>query len=297
MKWPYAPDGKLLGKKTEAVEAEQGKRRTAEKKSKKKVERAKDDDEDGDEKEDGAKKKGKDDDADDEKEDDAKKKGKDDEKDDDDDAKQTTKRAAKAWRSSFNVDKKNLASVGRNPYFVLVPGYKLHLAGGGETVVISVLDETKTVDGVETRVVEERETKDGKLAEVSRNYFAIDKTTHDVYYFGEDVDEYENGKVTGHGGAWLSGEAGAKFGLMMPGKPAVGDKFYNEIAPKKAMDRAEVVDLNATLKTPLKQFAGVLYVQETTPLNRSEVSKKWYAPGVGMIGDDSMRVVRIEEVK
>jgi hypothetical protein len=35
-----------------------------------------------------------------------------------------------------------------------------------------VLDETKTVDGVETRIVEERETVNGKPIEVSRNYFA-----------------------------------------------------------------------------------------------------------------------------
>jgi Concanavalin A-like lectin/glucanases superfamily len=56
--------------------------------------------------------------------------------------------------------------------------------GLGE-LTITVLNETKMVDGVETRVVEERETKGGKLKEVSRNYFAISKRTNDVFYFGE----------------------------------------------------------------------------------------------------------------
>lgn len=201
----------------------------------------------------------------------------------------------KAWRSSFKVDKKNLASVGRNPYFMLIPGRKLHLADGKETVVITVLAETKTVDGVETRVVEERETKNGRLAEVSRNYFAIDKTTNDVYYFGEDVDDYDaSGKVVGHGGGWLSGADGARFGLFLPGGPKVGDRFYQEVAPKVAMDRAEIVQLDATLKTPMRTFTHCLYVRESTPLE-SGLSHKWFAAGVGIIGDDDLRLVKVEE--
>ena len=59
---------------------------------------------------------------------------------------------------------------------------------------------------------------------------------------------------------WLSGEKGAKFGLMLPGKPAVGQKYYQEQAPG-AMDRAEIMDANATLKTPLKTFADVLKIR------------------------------------
>lgn len=199
-----------------------------------------------------------------------------------------------AWRSTFDVDKKNLISAGTNPYFPLLPGCKVHLAGDDETVVISVLGETKVVDGVECRVVEERESKGGKLAEISRNYYAIDKNTNDLYYFGEDVDTYKDGKLAGHdGGAWLAGEKGAKFGLMLPGKPAVGDKYYQEQAPG-AMDRAEIMDANVTLKTPLKTFTGVLSIRETSPLEPGSVSPKWYAPGVGMIGDDDLRVVKVE---
>jgi hypothetical protein len=201
-----------------------------------------------------------------------------------------------AWRSTFDVDKKDLASVGTNPYFPLVPGCKVHLANDDETVVISVLEETKVVDGVECRVVEERESKGGKLVEISRNYYAIDKKTNDLYYFGEDVDIYKDGKVTGHGGAWLSGEKGAKFGLMLSGKPAVGDKYYQEVAPGTAMDRAEVMDTGATLKTPLKTFTDVLHVRETSPLEAG-ASPKWYAPGVGMIGDDDLRITKVEGVK
>jgi hypothetical protein len=197
------------------------------------------------------------------------------------------------WRRSFDVDPKNLGSVGSNPYFPLKPGLRIHLSDGSETVVFSVLDETRVVDGVETRVVEERETEDGELVEVSRNYFAADRTTGDVYYFGEDVDIYEDGKVVSHDGAWRSGVDGVKFGLIMPGKPRVGDKFYLELAPG-AVERVEVVETDAKLDTPLRGFADLVRCQEHDVLDGG-VSHKWYAAGIGMVGDDEMRVLKIEE--
>ncbi len=204
---------------------------------------------------------------------------------------------AKGWRSKFTVDKKDLMSVGRNPYFILIPGHRIHLKGGGETVIITVLNETKMVDGVKTRIVEEREFKGDKLAEVSRNYFAIDKKTKDVYYFGEDVDDYDaSGKIVGHGGGWLSGIKGASFGLIMPGKIKIGDKYYQEHAPNQAMDRAENVNLKATLKTPYKTFKKALYIRESSDLEGG-FSYKWYVSGIGMIGDDELRLVKFETPK
>jgi len=204
---------------------------------------------------------------------------------------------AKGWRSKFKVDKKLLSDTGRNPYFILVPGHRIHLKGGGETVIITVLDETKVVDGVRTRVVEEREFKGDALAEVSRNYFAIDKETKDVYYFGEDVADYDaSGKIVGHGGAWLSGVKGASFGLIMPGKIKIGRKYYQEYAPNVAMDRAENVDLKAELKTPYKTFKKCLYIRESSALEAG-LSHKWYAAGIGMIGDDELRLVKFETPK
>jgi hypothetical protein len=195
-------------------------------------------------------------------------------------------------RRTFKVDRKNLGPVGYNAYFPLTPGLKLHLTDGTETVVFSVLEETKVVDGVETRVVEEYETKDGVLVEISRNYFAVDKVKGDVYYFGEDVDIYENGKVVSNSGAWLSGVDGAKFGLIMPGRPDVGDQFYLEMAPG-AVERVEIADVAATLETPARHFRNLIHAREFDQLDGG-TSEKWYAPGIGMVGDDRMRVVKVE---
>ncbi len=197
-----------------------------------------------------------------------------------------TRPAAKdaGWRNSFAVNKANLVPTGKNPYFSLEPGYQAKYKDGKDTLVITVLNETKVVDGVTTRIVEEREEASGKLAEVSRNFFAMDKTTDDVYYFGEEVDDYKDGKLVGHGGAWLAGVKGARFGLIMPGKPKVGDKYYQEIAPRVAMDRAEIVSLEKELETPAGKFK-CLYVEETSPIEKG-TSRKWYAAGVGMVKDD-----------
>ena len=197
------------------------------------------------------------------------------------------------WRATFAVAKGNLVSEGRNPYFVLEPGHRLHYRSGRETLVITVLDQTRVVDGVETRVVEEREEKDGRLAEVSRNYFAIDKATGDVYYFGEEVDIYKDGKVAGHGGSWLSGVGGARFGLIMPAKPKVGDKHYQELAPKAAMDRAEVLSVTEKVKVPAGTFENCLHVRESSPLDRG-VGDKWYAPGVGLLKDEDLELTKVE---
>jgi len=197
-----------------------------------------------------------------------------------------------SFTRDFAIEPGELLSTGRNPFFVLEPGYVMVLEGGGERLTVTVLNETKQVDGVETRVVEERETKDGKLVEVSRNFFAISKRTNGVFYFGEEVDIYKDGKVVNHEGAWLSGVKGAKFGLMMPGQPLLKARFYNEVAPGEAMDRAEIVSLSETLKTPAGEFKNCLKIEETTPLEPGNREHKLYAPGVGLIQDGSLKLVK-----
>jgi hypothetical protein len=192
------------------------------------------------------------------------------------------------WQDSFDISTCTMLTEGRNDYFILEPGFHLVLDGGLETLSITVLDETLEVDGVETRIVEEREWKGGELIEVSRNFFAICDETKDVYYFGEDVDMYQGGELSSHSGAWRSGENDARFGLIMPGKPVLGMKYYQEIAPREAMDRAEVVSLDEELQTPAGNFAESLETMEGTALNPLEREFKTYAPGIGLIQDQRL---------
>jgi hypothetical protein len=193
------------------------------------------------------------------------------------------------WRDRFHVNEADLLPTGTNAYIPMQPGRVLKLRHGNDTLTVTVLSETQAVDGVVTGVLEERETKNGTLVEVSRNFMATHKDTGDVYYFGEDVDNYKGGKVVDHESAWRAGTGGARFGLMIPAKPTVGQAFYQEMAPKVAMDRVEVVSTNDTVKTPAGTFENCVHLRETTPLERG-VSHKYYAPGIGIIKDDEFEL-------
>ncbi len=205
--------------------------------------------------------------------------------------------AASEWQAVFPVDKSSLGPTGTSAYFVLTPGFRLHYQHGKETSTTTVLNETKLIDGVETRVVEDRELKDGQVAEVTRDYYAIDRATGDVYYFGEDVDVYKGGKIAGHEGTWRSGVKAAKFGMMMPGAAKTGEKFYQEQAPGKAMDRAEIIAVGETVTTPAGTFKNCVHMKETSPIEKTLADHKWYAPGVGLVKDGDLVLVRIEKAK
>lgn len=196
------------------------------------------------------------------------------------------------WTKSFSVRTSDLVSTGTNKYFGLTPGRVLELRGGDTDLVVTVTNDTQMIDGVQTRVVEERESEGGKLIEISRNFFAIDPKTKDVYYFGEDVDMYQNGKVVSHDGAWKSGVKGAKFGLMMPGAPKQSRGYYQEIAPGVAMDRARIVGLDVSVETPAGRFEHCLKIEETTPLEPKAKEYKYYAPGIGLIQDADLKLVK-----
>jgi hypothetical protein len=140
--------------------------------------------------------------------------------------------------------------------------------------------------------VEEREWKKGRLKEVSRNFLAICAATGDVFYFGEDVDIYRDGKVASHAGAWRAGEKDAKAGLLMPGRPRVGMRYYQEIAPGEAMDRAEVMRLDEPLETPAGSFPRCLRTTEGSALDPLEKDDKVYAPGIGLVKDEDLLLTR-----
>lgn len=199
------------------------------------------------------------------------------------------------YTSTFEVAETDWVSSGVNPYFVLEPGFFLVLEGMDDgklaRLTITVLPETRRISGVETRVVEEREELGGEIVEVSRNYFALCKRTNNVYYFGEEVDIYRAGKVASHDGAWLSGENGARFGLIMPGSPLLGTRYYQEIAPDVAMDRAQVVGLGETFECAAGRFDRCLRTLESTPLEKGQ-EYKIYAFGIGLVQDAELRLTR-----
>jgi hypothetical protein len=201
----------------------------------------------------------------------------------------------KQFTESLMQDSCSFITTGRNSYFILEPRYQLILEGheGKDSVrlVITVLNETKKIGNVETRIVEENESANGKTIEISRNYFAYCKETSSIYYFGEEVDMYKNGKIINHEGAWIAEEKN-KAGVMMPGLILLGARYYQEIAPDVAMDRAEIISTTEQMKTPAGTFINCLKIEETTPLELKNKEYKFYAPGTGLIRDGDLLLVK-----
>ncbi len=186
---------------------------------------------------------------------------------------------------------------GRNRYFILEPGYQLVLENkDGARLVITVLNETRKIGNIETRIVEENESENGKTIEISRNFFAICKQNNSVYYFGEEVDIYKNGEIASHEGAWTA-EGKNKAGVAMPGLILLGARYYQEIAPDVAMDRAEIISTGETKKTPAGTFTNCLKTEETTPLKPKEKEHKFYASGIGLIQDEDLLLTKYGFVK
>jgi hypothetical protein len=200
------------------------------------------------------------------------------------------------FTASFRSEDCTFSSTGRNPFFILEPNYQLVLAGGDASeaaeVMITVLNETRQVNGTETRVIEERESIGGELVEISRNFFAICEETNSVFYFGEEVDDYENGNIISHEGAWLAGEDANRAGVIMPGTILLGGRYYQEMAPDVALDRAEIIDVGEVIQTPSGDFSDTLITQETTPLEPDVAELKYYAAGIGLIQEEDLMLER-----
>lgn len=163
-----------------------------------------------------------------------------------------------------------------------------------EEVRVSVLNETALVDGVTTRVVEEREWVDGALEEVSRNFFVECVGTQDVYYFGEDVVDGQGNPLPD---GWRAGVNGAQPGIIFPGGAfLLGARYFQEIAPGVAMDRAENTEMGLTRTVPAGTFHDCVLVVDTNALSDpkgKQGDSKIYCPGTGMIMDEELELTSL----
>ena len=77
--------------------------------------------------------------------------------------------------------------------------------------------------------------------------------------------------------------ANARPGIIMEANNAVGDFYRQEFSLDNAEDLAEVQALSESVTVPYGSFTGCLKTLETTPLNLSDVSNKFYCPGIGEV--------------
>ena len=184
-----------------------------------------------------------------------------------------------------------------NQYFPLPLGRQLTLEGDDDgefvRVVITVLDEIEDIAGVSTRVVEEAEYEDGELVEISRNFF-VQAPDGTVCYYGEDVDDYENGIVVSHDGEWRVGIDGNLPGIIMPGTPVIETKFAQESAPGIAEDMSAIEEIGVSVSTPFADYDDALHAIDWNPLegeDSGDAEDKYYVPGIGLVVDDVVKLV------
>jgi hypothetical protein len=175
-----------------------------------------------------------------------------------------------------------------NTYFPLQPGttfvYDGSVDGQPARDVMQVTNDTKTIQGVRTTVVRDVLYLNGVLAEDTLDWYAQDRGGN-VCYFGEDTKEFDSTGTTvvSTEGSWQAGKNGAQPGAIMLANPQPGDSYAQESAPGVSEDHALVLSVTKTVKVAYGSFSNVLETRETTPLDLSDVSNKYYAPNIGEI--------------
>jgi len=187
---------------------------------------------------------------------------------------------------SVSINPSNFTEIITNPYLPFTVGSTFTYTGeteeGTERIQIEVLAETKVVMGVTCTVVRDIVYLNDEIIEDTHDWFAQDEDGN-VWYFGEEVDNYENGVVDNNDGAWEAGINGALPGIAMLANPVIGLLYRQEYFKGEAEDRAEVISFNETVTTPAGTFTGCLKIRETTPLEPEVEEYKFYALGIGVV--------------
>jgi hypothetical protein len=173
-----------------------------------------------------------------------------------------------------------------NKYFPLTPGKTYHYQGvrdGKPTEhTFTVTHDTKVVMGVRCAVIRDDVTQSQSLVEKTTDWYSQDNLGN-VWYFGEDTAEYQNGVVTNTAGTWEAGVDKAQPGIVMPAHPKVGQAFRQEYRPGVALDEARILSTNATVRVPAGTYRHVVITFDKNPLDPSKKERKFFAPGVGFV--------------
>lgn len=184
------------------------------------------------------------------------------------------------------IDPSNFVTRIDNPYFPLTPGttfvYEGQTTEGFEHDEFAVTRNTRMIQGVTCVEVHDTVTVDGELTEDTLDWFAQDRDGN-VWYFGENTHELEDGLITTIDGTFMAGVNGDKPGIIMKAHPAIGDFYRQEFSLANAEDFAETLSLTASVNVPAGTFHNCLKSQETTPLETDLLEDKFYAPGVGNV--------------
>jgi len=173
-----------------------------------------------------------------------------------------------------------------NPLFPIGDLHSAVLLGNDEghalRIETSLLPEPKVIDvdgrRVETLVSQFVSYLDGRIHEVALDWYAQDDGGN-VWYFGEDVFNYEDGAVADTDGTWIAGEDGPP-GMIMPADPQVGQAYRPENIPDMVFEEVVVTTVDLTVDGPRGPVAGAIVGTENH-LMEGHYEDKTFAPGYG----------------
>jgi hypothetical protein len=180
-----------------------------------------------------------------------------------------------------------------NPWFPLPVGRTYVYTGVDgthrTTDIMTVSRRTRFIDGVRTRVVNDRVLMGGVVRERTTDYYAQDASGN-VRNYGEDTAELDrHGNVTTTDGSFRAGFDGGQPGVFMQAHPQLGRKFRQEWYQGQAEDVYKALSTDTTRSTPYGTFTGVLLTLETNALEPGVRDHKYYARGIGTISELSVR--------
>jgi hypothetical protein len=173
-----------------------------------------------------------------------------------------------------------------NPYWPMRPGshwvYREVENGETQRVDVTVTKKTKTLEGIEARVVHDRVSRNGETLEDTFDWYAQDSDGN-LWYLGEDTAEYENGKLKTKEGSWAAGVDGAEPGIVVPAHPKQGLSYREEYYAGHAEDGAEVLSVNSQVQVPYGRFRNAMLTRNFSTIEPTVEEMKLYALGVGPV--------------
>jgi hypothetical protein len=130
---------------------------------------------------------------------------------------------------------------------------------------------------VDTAIVQYVAYSDGRIHEVAIDWYA-QADDGSVWYFGEDVSNFEDGKVADTKGTWMASDK-TPAAMIMPAKPAVGNVYRSENAPEVVFEQVRVEKVDQTVPGPSGNIRGAIEVMELHMDGTRE--GKTFAPGYG----------------
>ncbi|MHC4135514.1 MAG: hypothetical protein ACYTDU_13780 [Planctomycetota bacterium] len=174
-----------------------------------------------------------------------------------------------------------------HPWFPMRPGtlwiYEGDAEGSHRRDDVRVLEQTRVIADVTCTAVRQEVFLDGELSEVTTEWFAQDGDGN-VWRFGEETAELDDGVFAATADSWMAGEDGAVPWMFLAADPHVGDRYVGY--RPDGQEVVEIVSLTETATVPAGIFENCLEAEEN-PDDLEDADIILFAPGVGLVSESS----------